>query len=285
LLVVVAVLVVGVRMVAAPASPFPDCPFQPKIQIGRFKTFEAEQSKRCMALCNTTSCVGSPRLLGPLVRCLNITASTTLDFSDLKKQKDGVCVFVSADVILKNPLRLGDGDDCVHVSMGAIVGDIFTGKGDDFVYLNTTASARNIDLGPGEDVLELSSGNVVTRVNGGPGKDFIYGLGTTALPDIIGEIQLGDGGDYLNITNARINNIDGSGGSDIVYLNNTLVARKLDVGGASDFVALANSNVTKLEGGKGENIFYVQGTNNTIVTGDLYDDDDDSSIVCGGPAP
>jgi len=276
LLVVAAALVVGVQMVGAGPN-LPACPFKPTVQVDRFQSFSAEQYARCNTLCNGI-CVGSPKLLGPLVRCLNITASSSLDFSDLKKQNQGVCVILLKGVVVKKPLIFGDGDDCLDLYPNASVGDVFTGKGDDKVYLNTGASARNIDLGPGEDLLNLTTGNVVAKVNGGPGKDLILGVGTSASPDIIGDLQLGDGGDYVNLTFALINTIDGSGGSDIVYLTSSMVDKKLDVGGASDFVKLTNTSVAKLDGGKGENIFYLSGILNQV--GDI-DDDDDNSIVCG----
>jgi len=275
--VAVAVLVASVH-----ASSPPPCPPNTSVvaQEGRFGTFFTDQMKRCQQLCASANCVGTPKLLGPLVRCLNITASTSADFSELKHETASLCVVVGSDVVLKNPLKLGSGDDCVQILTNATVGDILTGRGDDYVTLGTGVTAHNINLGAGEDVLNVGASNVINAIDGGAGRDLILGSGvSSATPFIVGNIRLGDGGDGLNFDYARVNNIDGNGGSDIVILTNSTIEKTLDVGGASDYVSLTATNITKLEGGKGDNIFALHGTLNMV--GEVADDDDDdSSLVC-----
>lgn len=275
------ILIVVAVLVASAHASLPTCPTTPMTQTTRFHNFAVDQHARCGPLCDAASCVGSPKLLGPLVRCLNITASSTLDFSDLKKQKDGICLSVQASVIVKKPLKLGEGDDCVIIYGDAAVGDIYTGGGDDFVYLLAGASAHNIDLGSGEDIALFNDSVVVNKIIGGPGRDFIFRNSSTGATGIIGSIELGDGGDFVNLTNTRINRIDGNAGSDIVYLTNSSVEKELDVGGASDFVFLTSSNVTKLDGGGGDNIFKLSAATPLNNIGEIDDDDDDSaSLVC-----
>jgi len=257
------------------AGSVPACPAKliPTTTEGYFKGFYTAQYDSCKALCK--NCTGSVKLLSSLVRCLDINATTTVELSDFSDS--GICINISAGVVVKNDIKFEKGDNCVIIGSGAVVGNVLGGSGNDFVYAEHYANVGNVDLRGGNDILTTGYGATVNGVDLGSGRDFLYPGVKNQPRAILGKVKLGKGRDFVNATSADFTSIDAGSGKDIVYLYESVVQKTLNLGDSDDFVQFVGSNVTKVDGGRGDNVFAYSATKPSVI-GDL--EDDSSDIIC-----
>jgi len=216
--------------------------------------------------------------------CLNITTTTSQsDLSAISQLNFGICVNVLTGVSLKHTLRLGNGNDCVSVAVGASAENIDTTGGND--YLKISGSASDISTGRGDDVVVFLPDSSASDINLGPGNDLLYLNGNTSVSDV----DLASGNDAVTTVPAMLSFIDiGSlslgSGDDKASLLNATISGKVILGDGQDSVDLANAIVKEVVGYKGVDVIGLNA--NTVidhVLGTEDDDDDNFTVLCAGP--
>jgi len=265
-------LILILSIVGLSSAVSPNCPAAATSVPTDITNHATLLSSRCTSTC--TNCAVREHDLSPLRRCLSIVTSNRSDFSDLRKLK-GVCVLVQANVVLSNPLILGDGDNCVTLFPGSRVPKIIAGDGDDYVYANGS-SVGDIDLKGGNDFVNGNS-SVLSDVKTGSGRDYVKLKSTTA-----DKVDLGTGDDaFYEELGSSVTSVDAGPGSDFVRLNASTVSNSINGGSGSDVIIVnGTSSVRTIQPGSGSDLIGIStgATVGSVHNGD--DDDDDSDYRC-----